>query len=574
MSLFKISLFTLFVVLSQIVLAQQVDSLDYNFSRAILGNRGSNSFSLLYNHKSPSFIGDNQYLQYSLQGSLSRDRITDSSFSNVRYLLGTPTEQDFEFNHKQKLGSQIDLVFDFKKLKSGGFYQNQENNHQNVRFEANYQTKNEAYQIHPFAVFNKLGFQENGGIADPLDFEENFIDNRAIMPVNISATNTMKNNFYGVQQNVRLFKGKDSLVASSFELEHLIMMNKKQKRYLEDLTTLPLFYDNIYLDSTLTNDSILQESLLNELRFNYKIKKDSNLLMFSPYGSYEDVKYNQNQLVDSSYINLYAGLDFSYLSESIEVGFTSKFGVDGYQKGAYAFNANLIYNIDDTSRISLHANLNNSVPEVFLNHYSANNFNWSNNLKNQESYGFEIAYNHNRLLNASVTSVNIVDYIYFGKTASPLQSTELIQTYKFNLFGHLALKNIHLKYNVAYQWLSNENLLPLPDLVSSATLYFENYLFKKALKFRLGGDVWYFSDYVGYDYNPATAQFYLSSSSEKIGAYPYLNGFLNLYIKRAKLFFRVDHFNSGFFGYNYYTIQNYSMPDRTFKFGIEWKFLD
>ena len=50
--------------------------------------------------------------------------------------------------------------------------------------------------------------------------------------------------------------------------------------------------------------------------------------------------------------------------------------------------------------------------------------------------------------------------------------------------------------------------------------------------------------------------------------------FLNAKIKTVNFFFTVSHFNAGISGYNYFTALHYPSPDRYFKLGLRWMFLN
>ena len=60
----------------------------------------------------------------------------------------------------------------------------------------------------------------------------------------------------------------------------------------------------------------------------------------------------------------------------------------------------------------------------------------------------------------------------------------------------------------------------------------------------------------------------------KAANYPYLDAFVNIRIKRARLFLKLEHANSYFMGYNYFMIPHYPMADMALKFGVSWKFYD
>jgi hypothetical protein len=70
---------------------------------------------------------------------------------------------------------------------------------------------------------------------------------------------------------------------------------------------------------------------------------------------------------------------------------------------------------------------------------------------------------------------------------------------------------------------------------------------------------------------PATGRFY-NQDVTKTGDYPFINVFLNVKLKRTRIFVMFDHVNSGFMGYNYFMIPYYPQNTRMLRYGIAWTF--
>ncbi len=83
----------------------------------------------------------------------------------------------------------------------------------------------------------------------------------------------------------------------------------------------------------------------------------------------------------------------------------------------------------------------------------------------------------------------------------------------------------------------------------------------------------YNTEYYADAYMPALRAFY-SQQSYKTGNYPYIDAFVNIRVKRAKMFLLVEHLNAGLMNYDYFMVPSYPMPDRAIKFGIAWAFYD
>ncbi len=93
------------------------------------------------------------------------------------------------------------------------------------------------------------------------------------------------------------------------------------------------------------------------------------------------------------------------------------------------------------------------------------------------------------------------------------------------------------------------------------------------MNFQIGGEAMIHTQYNAMNYMPATGRYFNQSESET-GNYPFINVFLNLKIKRTRIFMMVDHLNSGWTGYEYFLVPNYPLNIRMFRYGIAWTFYD
>jgi outer membrane receptor protein involved in Fe transport len=113
----------------------------------------------------------------------------------------------------------------------------------------------------------------------------------------------------------------------------------------------------------------------------------------------------------------------------------------------------------------------------------------------------------------------------------------------------------------------------LPEYTLEHSLFYENDIFNRAARIQIGASVFYSSAYYADAYMPATAQFYLQDN-KKYGNYPYIDFFVNAKVKNVRVFFKIDHLNSGWMGNTYIPVQNYPMNGRAFKVGFSWRFFD
>jgi hypothetical protein len=72
---------------------------------------------------------------------------------------------------------------------------------------------------------------------------------------------------------------------------------------------------------------------------------------------------------------------------------------------------------------------------------------------------------------------------------------------------------------------------------------------------------------------PATRMFYLQDE-KKIGNYIYMDIFINLMVKRFRIFVKYQHLNALWGENRYYMVPHYPMQGGIIKYGLSWSFYD
>ena len=164
----------------------------------------------------------------------------------------------------------------------------------------------------------------------------------------------------------------------------------------------------------------------------------------------------------------------------------------------------------------------------------------------------------------------------FKNNAAVRQHSGNIQIFTAMLQQKLKVGIFHLDGEVAYQKSSEQDILPLPELSAYGNLYMKFGLAKKVLQIEMGADVRYFSKYYAPDYSPVIGQFYNQNPDDKIeiGAFPIVNVYANLHLKRTRFFIMMYHVNAGSGKSNYFLAPHYPINPRMIKFGLSWNFFD
>ena len=81
----------------------------------------------------------------------------------------------------------------------------------------------------------------------------------------------------------------------------------------------------------------------------------------------------------------------------------------------------------------------------------------------------------------------------------------------------------------------------------------------------------YFTKYNMNAYDPLLSEFYVQNENQ-FGGFPRFDFFINAKIRQTRIFFKAEHFNSEFTGYNYYSAPNQPYRDFSIRFGLVWNF--
>ena len=240
--------------------------------------------------------------------------------------------------------------------------------------------------------------------------------------------------------------------------------------------------------------------------------------------------------------------------------------------------------------LTARAMLSGRTPDYYMRHYHASHFWWDEDLDKEIRMRAEGDIRIDRTgtrLQAGFTNLN--KYTYFHDNGTTYQDEAVlhnvgisqessgIQVIDATLDQNLSLGVLHWDNSITWQYSSNQDVLPLPDLNVFSNLYLR-FVYAKRLKIEFGGDVTWFSEYYAPDYSPAAGVFHTQNSSSmvKVGNYPMINVYANCVLRDVRFYVMVYHVNSGMdgdFGGPFWA-PHYPMAPRMFKMGISWTFFD
>ncbi len=596
-------LIVLFFQLTLSLRAQNLDSLNAENLQydSILSSDNEAMRTLFYKHQHDVLINNlgpygspfyypTTYFLYRKEVFLKEDPINVKlfklngikPFTNITYINASRKEQKFSIKHFQHFGKLMALNFDFKKISSPGAYTNQEANNTIFTGAFNYHTKKNTYEIKFSTGIYRYFYDENGGLYktfDPntglfkaYDYENNLYDNERTYRVNLDNSNTFIKRYNNqLTQRLDLFKiGSDSSGKKVIYLKHQISYATK-KRVFFDNDPLSEIYTTIYLDSLSSVDSVYNNNLSNTLFVGFR--KDD--FRFELLGQYDQKQYVQNDFMDRTYHSDFIGFESGLKKEAITVDMIAKFGLDGYNNGDMESEIKIDY---DKAKYNINGHVNYFLtePDLKYKNYNSNHFIWANeNFKKQSLLDFYINFKLKKLkLEISAESKILNNTFYFDTLALASQDTNTASISTFSLAKDYRLLNFHFRTAMIYQITSDELLFPLPKIIGRQVLYYQKYIFKRALKFQFGIGISYSTDYNGYKYMPALNEFYIQAGKDKIGYYPSVDIFLNTHLKHAQVFLKWEHYNAGRSLHKSYSVPGYPPMPRSLKFGVSWNLFD
>lgn len=219
------------------------------------------------------------------------------------------------------------------------------------------------------------------------------------------------------------------------------------------------------------------------------------------------------------------------------------------------------------------------------------NYNWYNsNLENQKSSSLSAELSFKELIKISGEYSEIDNYIFFRESTNVLtgeienfrkvdvnQINSQINYFKIKLFSKVDFGKFSFINTGQYQKkdqelvLSGLSTLNVPEWVTRNTIMFSNYIFNNSLFFQTGITFNYFTKFYADYYNPLLSEF-VTQNYKEIGNYPRVDFFFNAKIQQTRIFLKVEHLNSSFSGYDYYSDPFNPYRDLSVRFGLVWNF--
>ena len=482
--------------------------------------------------------------------------------------------ENVKFLHSQNINPNLNFAFNYNIINSEGFYQNNKTKIHSLSLSMAY-TKHK-YQNRCNFIFNKINNQENGGIADYSEFE-----NKVNRPANISVNlDNARNNMsqLGFQLNQEYQFGSYSVDTIYQKKDTLI-----NKTLNSNLSVVHDFiYDRFY--RVYSNDSMSDSTALhftsNRLYINYKQKLNDTATNLQILGGLKNNYYNFYCIKTNHFATTFLSGIINFKTQKANFNGELNYGLFGREKFDMEVISNYNWNILQYLKLNAYLNFDYKKPDFILTKYTSTDFTWYNSdfsktKKTSTGANFNIGNISNCLKNLTFgTNINILyDYIIFNSLAYPQQISKTNFIGDIFVSGNLKFGYFNWFNRLSYQYISDKENIPLPNIVLYSNFYFQRQIFKGAMTLQFGIDAKYSSINYGYGYIPSTGAFYLQEHKQT-GNYPNANVYLSFKVKTLRAFAKVGNLNSVFMERTYYLLDKIPDNPLALNFGISWRFFD
>jgi len=509
-------------------------------------------------------------------------------------------EQTFRIRHSQNVNRKLNLALVYDIVHNLGQYSYQRSSDKNFTFNGSYRGDN--YTAYFAYGLNNMTTLENGGISDLSQLETLDPENVEVNLGGLSkAKSYLKNSNLMLVQRYTLGKkgtaAADSTGVSakpfwlSGSFSHILAIDGNRRTY-EDSNPASGFYDSIYISNKTTFDSLSARTIKNTVRFDFTTDENSKFRLGGGVGIRNElIKYSQivpthdTLLADTAvwhkHNNVLVGRLYNNIGDKFYWMATGELYLTGYRFGD--FNLDGVISKTFSFRKGMASwNINGAIanrqPSFWYEQWGGNHFEWKKSM--DKEFRVDIGTNFSypaRKMELRFNYAVIDNYTSFDTLAMPAQHGGGLSVVSVYANKDLRAWKFHLTTDLLFQQSSNPDVLDLPLATARATGFFEHlFNFRKTdgqLNMQVGAEVLYHTPYNAYAYMPATGRFYMQDRIAT-GNYPFVNVFMNLKIRRTRLFLMLDHVNAGLTGYDYFMIPSYPMNVRMFRYGLAWTFYD
>lgn len=505
----------------------------------------------------------------------------ETSYTNIDFTYGILNEYSFRATHAQRI-RQVNFSVDLDGASNKGYFIHQEINRLSLSAVARYETPKKIYGFVFAYILNHGKFAENGGLENgpeftdrnPRDTTQTITYDLSSFAVMLSNAKTLINNHTVQLLNYVNIKDKQGRYFGTFS--HTFDFNFISSQFT-DFDLNDLYYRNrYYVNTDTTNDSIQFYSLANTLQWSNYSPVDT--VSGQPYffriagGVRQEYAHLSIPRYSDNSLTLFARTSIR-LFKVWEIYGNISYSLFGYTQNDAMARAGFRFTINQKHHnyLGFEASFSRYAPDYLLSHYCGNNNLWDTLWRKQNVfkagaywtiYGYTVGLNF----------YNLGGYVFLNNEYEPMQTEKATQVVQLRLSAPVRTKHFALDADLALQH-STQKAVTVPLFAGKVSALYRALIFKKRLRFQVGVDLCYNTQYYADGYNPILHQFY-AQQIVRTGNYLYVNAHLAIRVKRTSFFVRGGNLLAGLFSFRYITTPGYPMQGRNFEVGVNWKFYD
>ncbi len=560
---------------------------------SFLGNIGLPEMPLLFQFQMQNL--SNQAFDSHL--NVPTFKLKDVNFSHssrplfsVYAFSGRGKEQLLDVFHTQTLRKQFSYTFRFYRGNSQGFVNRQRSNFSQFYLALSIPLFNNKkgiprLQLLPYVINNLNNFNENGAVVNRLTLDSladrvNFFDNSDISFLKVrllSANRKIGNTAFGSEQNILIKYDTLNKIRSS--LVHTIGVDRQKNNYedlspIKDTSIYPAFFDT----TAFVKDSMRLSILSNAIAYRIERHKHFSYTAGARYEHSRYTNHSNKNFYDNYELFLQASQHINFKQNIIQVTGHGAYNFKGNLRQGFLINANADWVHSDSIKKLWHVqaqfDLSNRKPLLYFQQYKANSFIWNNAFKSIFNQQVHIVADYLPLrIRAGIYTQLLNNAIFNNIAQQPEQSPKAISNTRVYAAHQLSWKRLRLNNTLHYQVTTAPDLMRMPNLYTNHALYFETKKIKNNFIVQAGVDVQLIPKFKSYAYSPALNQFYLQENFESANQL-YADVFLNIYIRPAYIFIKMEHANQFYYPQQSEVVAGYLMKPRALRFGLRWNFLD
>lgn len=502
---------------------------------------------------------------------------TKSPYANVKWVLGGKGRSYARIAFSRNINPRWNVGFNYRILMIDKITARRAKGDRTTKSNyfdiyTSYHTKDSAYSM--FFSFKRdfIQVDENGGVSVGEDYQ--FSDLFEKQRISTWLTEAESND---KRRNVHLFH--QYKIGKGLQVYHTGDLYRQVNRFVDGAPT-STYYDYTVVDSAKTNDETKFRSFRNELGVKGSLLKlfYNGYVAFRKYSMDYKYFYEDNFYLPTSETERYVGGRIALQLDSLV---TVKGWAEWMLDDRYVIHGSI-----KTKWFEAAVKRSVSTPAFLPQAYRSSHDLWMNDFNNVDGTEVKgnLIYESKRFsVYPGIRFSTFRNYIFFkdtglasGQRVLP-QQTSGFQTWtspeltaSLTLFGHLTLK----AQGIYTRMLENSgDAIQVPEFFVNSQLAYADIWFNGNFDFQVGIDTHWKSEYYAPAYDITTQQFYVQKD-HIAPSFPVMDVFLNVRIKRARIFLKYNNALMTFTNYGNVPTPFYPGIRNLVDFGFDWSFFD